>query len=125
MAEWSLRELVANHSLIDLAKMAAMIAHFPLGKLTLPYFACGAVVMGAALLRQAVEDAGGEPVAGGQRVYGDVSADLLLPRAGAYGCAAGCAGMGCDPRGAGGGAGAGIAGDDAAVCAAVCAVYCD
>jgi hypothetical protein len=48
MAEFSLRELVANHSLIDLAKLVAMIAHYPLGKLTLPYYACGAVALAAA-----------------------------------------------------------------------------
>jgi hypothetical protein len=47
-AEWSLRELVANHSLMDVAKMGAMMAQYPLGKLTLPYFAIGAVVLGAA-----------------------------------------------------------------------------
>jgi hypothetical protein len=47
-AEWTLRELVANHSLIELAKLGAMIVHYPMGKLTLPYFAFGAVVMGAA-----------------------------------------------------------------------------
>jgi hypothetical protein len=46
--EWTLRELVANHSLIEVAKMGAMIVHYPMGKLTLPYFAFGAVVMGAA-----------------------------------------------------------------------------
>jgi len=48
-AEWTLRELVANHSLIEVAKIVAMIAHYPMDKLTLPYFACGAAVMGAAL----------------------------------------------------------------------------
>jgi hypothetical protein len=46
--EWSLRELVANHSAFTLVKMAAMIAGLPLAKLTLPYYACGAVVMGGA-----------------------------------------------------------------------------
>lgn len=46
MGEWSLRELVANHSLIGLAKIAAMIVRFPMAKLTLPYYACGALVMG-------------------------------------------------------------------------------
>ena len=46
--EFSLRELVANHSLIDVAKLVGLIAHVPLGKVTLPYFALGAVVMGAA-----------------------------------------------------------------------------
>jgi Glycosyltransferase family 87 len=48
MGEFSLRELVANHSLIDLAKIVAMILHYPLNKLMLPYFACGAAVMGLA-----------------------------------------------------------------------------
>jgi hypothetical protein len=48
MGEFSLRELVANHSLIDLAKLLAMIAHYPLGKLTPPYFALGTVVLAAA-----------------------------------------------------------------------------
>jgi hypothetical protein len=48
MAEWTLRELVANHSLIEVAKMGAMIAHYPMGRLTLPYFAFGAAVLGAA-----------------------------------------------------------------------------
>jgi hypothetical protein len=43
-----LRELVANHSLIEVAKMVAMMAHYPISRLTLPYFAFGAVVMGAA-----------------------------------------------------------------------------
>ena len=47
-AEWTLRELVANHSLIEVAKMGAMILGYPMGKLTMPYFAFGAVVMGAA-----------------------------------------------------------------------------
>ena len=47
-AEFSLRELVANHSLIDLAKLVGLIAHVPLGRVTLPYFVLGAVVMGAA-----------------------------------------------------------------------------
>ncbi len=47
-AEWTLRELVANHSLIEVAKMGAMILGYPMGKLTMPYFVFGAVVMGAA-----------------------------------------------------------------------------
>jgi hypothetical protein len=47
-AEFSLREMVANHSLVDVAKLVGLIAHVPLGKVTLPYFALGAVVMGAA-----------------------------------------------------------------------------
>ena len=48
MGEWTLRELVANHSIISLVKMFATAAHFPLDKLTLPYYACGALVMGVA-----------------------------------------------------------------------------
>jgi hypothetical protein len=43
-----LRELVANHTLVDVAKVAGLVAHVPLGKVTLPYFAVGAVVLGAA-----------------------------------------------------------------------------
>src|ERR1019366_4919009 len=38
MAEWSLKELVANHSLIEPAKLIAMIGQFPLAKVTLPYY---------------------------------------------------------------------------------------
>lgn len=45
---WSLHELMANHSVFGLAKFGAMISGVPLAKLTLPYYACGAVVMGAA-----------------------------------------------------------------------------
>lgn len=48
MAEWTLRELVANHSTIELAKMAATMVHYPMGKLTLPYYAAGALVFAAA-----------------------------------------------------------------------------
>jgi len=47
-AEWTLRELVANHSLMEVAKLGAMIVQYPMARLTLPYFAFGAVVMGAA-----------------------------------------------------------------------------
>jgi hypothetical protein len=47
-AEWTLRELVANHSLMEVAKMGAMILRYPMGSLTLPYFGFGAVVLGAA-----------------------------------------------------------------------------
>jgi hypothetical protein len=48
VSEWTLRELVANHSVMGLAKMAALVAHFPLDKMTLPYYACGALAMGVA-----------------------------------------------------------------------------
>jgi hypothetical protein len=45
---WSLHELMANHSVFGLAKFGAMVSGVPLVKLTLPYYACGALVMGAA-----------------------------------------------------------------------------
>ncbi len=45
MSEWTLRELVANHSAINLAKMVAMMTGFPLAHLTLPYYALGAAVL--------------------------------------------------------------------------------
>jgi hypothetical protein len=48
VSEWTLRELVANHSVMGLVKLFALVAHFPLGKVTLPYYACGALVMGVA-----------------------------------------------------------------------------
>lgn len=48
VSQWSLHELLANHSVFGLAKFAAMVTHVPLAKLTLPYYACGALVMGLA-----------------------------------------------------------------------------
>lgn len=48
VAQWSLHELMANHSVFGLAKLMAMVTHVPLAKLTLPYYLCGAVVMGVA-----------------------------------------------------------------------------
>jgi len=44
--EWSLRELAANHSAFTLMKLAAKMTGLPLTKLTLPYYALGAVAMG-------------------------------------------------------------------------------
>ena len=44
--EWTLRELAANHSAFTLVKMLAMMTGAPLARLTLPYYACGAVAMG-------------------------------------------------------------------------------
>ncbi len=44
--EWSLHELMANHTAFDLAKFAAMLTGVPLAKLTLPYYACAALVLG-------------------------------------------------------------------------------
>jgi hypothetical protein len=46
MGEWSLHELVANHSVFGLAKLMAMAVGLPLARLTLPYYACGAALMG-------------------------------------------------------------------------------
>jgi len=46
VSQWTLHELTANHSLFSLAKLAALIAGLPLATLTLPYYACGAMVMG-------------------------------------------------------------------------------
>jgi hypothetical protein len=48
VSEWTLRELVANHSVIQLAKLGAMIVHFPLSRVTLPYYAAGALALAAA-----------------------------------------------------------------------------
>jgi hypothetical protein len=47
-SEWSLRELAANHSSYMLVKMLAMMTGVPLARLTLPYYICGALVLGLA-----------------------------------------------------------------------------
>ena len=44
--EWTLRELVANHSVMGLVKIVALVAHLPLDKLTRPYYVGGALAMG-------------------------------------------------------------------------------
>jgi hypothetical protein len=46
--EWSLRELVANHSAFEVVKVVATIGGVSPAKLTLPYYACGAAVLGLA-----------------------------------------------------------------------------
>ena len=46
VGEWSLHELAANHSVFGLAKFVALAMGLPLAKLTLPYYACGAALMG-------------------------------------------------------------------------------
>ncbi len=46
VGEWSLHELAANHSVFGLAKLMAIAVGLPLAKLTLPYYACGALLMG-------------------------------------------------------------------------------
>jgi hypothetical protein len=48
VAQWTLHEVAANHSVFGWAKFAAMVAHMPLERLTLPYYALGALVLGAA-----------------------------------------------------------------------------
>ena len=48
VGEWSLRELVANHSTIDIAKLAALILGYPLKKVALVYYGAGAVIFTAA-----------------------------------------------------------------------------
>jgi len=47
VSEWTIRELVANHSTVELAKLAATIVHFSLSRLSLPYYGTGAVVFAA------------------------------------------------------------------------------
>ena len=46
IAEWTLNELVANHSLMNLAKLAALVANYPMSRLSLPYYAAGAAFLG-------------------------------------------------------------------------------
>jgi hypothetical protein len=48
VSEWSLHELAANHSALGLVKLAAIFARFPLARLTLPYYVCGALVLALA-----------------------------------------------------------------------------
>jgi len=50
--EWTLRELLANHSAFTLAKLAGMMAGVPLARLTLPYYGFGAAAMGWAFFRR-------------------------------------------------------------------------
>jgi hypothetical protein len=48
VSEWTLRELVANHSAIEPVKLAATIVHFPLARVSLPYYAAGALLFALA-----------------------------------------------------------------------------
>jgi hypothetical protein len=50
-SQWELHELLANHTAFNLAKLGAMIVGIPLGKLTLPYYVCGALILGLACWR--------------------------------------------------------------------------
>ena len=45
LGEWTLQELVANHSWVEIAKLAAKIMRLPLAHLTLPYYLLGAVLL--------------------------------------------------------------------------------
>jgi hypothetical protein len=47
VGQWTLHEVAANHSVFGLAKLAAMVVGFPLEKLTMPYYAAGALVFAA------------------------------------------------------------------------------
>jgi hypothetical protein len=49
VAEWSLNELVANHSLMNLAKLAALVANYPMNRVSIPYYAGGAVFLGVVM----------------------------------------------------------------------------
>lgn len=49
LTEWTLNELVANHSLINLAKILAAVMHLPVAKLAMPYYAGGATILIIAL----------------------------------------------------------------------------
>lgn len=46
VADWNLHELGANHSVFGWVKVVATVADYPLSKLTLPWYAAGAVVFG-------------------------------------------------------------------------------
>jgi hypothetical protein len=46
LAELSLPSLASNHSVAELVKVAVRIAHYPPDKVALPYYACGALVLG-------------------------------------------------------------------------------
>jgi Glycosyltransferase family 87 len=46
VGEWSLHELAANHSAFGLAKLVGVVAGLPPARLTLPYYALAAVLMG-------------------------------------------------------------------------------
>jgi hypothetical protein len=52
MGEWSLASLATNHSLIELAKLGALITGFPLAKVVLPYYAVGALAMAFIFFRK-------------------------------------------------------------------------
>jgi hypothetical protein len=45
VAEWSLAELVANHSLMNLAKLAAFVTNYPMSGLSIPYYVGGALLL--------------------------------------------------------------------------------
>jgi len=46
VSQWTLHEIMPNHSAFGLAKVAMLVAGLPVNRLTLPYFVCGGTVMG-------------------------------------------------------------------------------
>jgi hypothetical protein len=52
VAQWNLHEIAANHSAFGLAKLVAMVTGFPLSRLTLPYYALGAMVFAFAFFKR-------------------------------------------------------------------------
>jgi hypothetical protein len=45
VAEWSLNELVANHSLMNLAKLVSLVVNYPMNRVGPPYYAAGALFL--------------------------------------------------------------------------------
>ena len=45
VSEWSLRELVANHSLLGWFKLGAIVAHVPSSRLMMPYYVFGMIAI--------------------------------------------------------------------------------
>jgi hypothetical protein len=52
LAELTLPSLASNHSVAELVKVAALIAHYPPDKLTLPYYAGGVLVLALAFVKK-------------------------------------------------------------------------
>jgi hypothetical protein len=52
VSEWSIHELMANHSMYGLAKIVAICVNLPVSKLMLPYYALGASVFAYAFFRR-------------------------------------------------------------------------
>jgi hypothetical protein len=52
MKQWTLVSLATNHSLIEPVKMVAVIVHYPLEKVVLPYYTCGALMMAFVFIKK-------------------------------------------------------------------------